>query len=152
MSHVNAKKLGYLVAGAALLALFSAQGCGSDADQASPTAGAAGAHNPNAGAAGKTNSGAGAGGKANTTAGAGGKANPGGGDGPVGEGGAAGEAGEAGAGGEAGATGENCDGPKGCYSCTPTTNTQFLNHCVEGGCPATFDNSKLTKLNLVGTL
>jgi hypothetical protein len=150
MSQVKVKRLGYLAAGVALLALFAAQGCGDDNnDQAAPTAGAGGAHNPNAGAGGKAPTSAGAGGKAPGNAGAGGKANPGGGAGPIDGAGAPGEGGE---GGEAGSGSENCDGPDGCYSCTPKTNTQFLNHCVSGGCPATFDNSTLTKIDLVNTL
>ena len=146
MSRSNAKKLCYLAAGAAILALFAAQGCSSDSvDQAKPTAGAP----STAGAGGKAN--AGAGGK---TSGAGkGGAEEAGGTAPS-EGGAGGEPGEGGMGGMGGEAGapENCDGPKGCYSCTPTTNSQLLNHCVPGGCPATFDNNTLSKLNLVGTL
>jgi hypothetical protein len=146
MSHAKAKKLGYLAAGAAILTLFAAQGCGSDSvDQAKPTAGAAGAHST-AGAGGKAS--AGAGGK---TSGAGkGGADETGGTAPS-DGGAPDMPGEGGMGGEAGAP-ENCDGPMGCYSCTPKTNAQLLNHCVPGGCPATFDNSTLSKLNQVGTL
>jgi hypothetical protein len=144
MSRSNAKKLGYLAAGAAILALFAAQGCGSDSDeQAKPTAGAAGAHS--AGAGGKTS--AGAGGKT-SSAGKGG-ADETGGTAPS-DGGAPDMPGEAGMGGEG--NGVDCDGPDGCYSCTPTTNDQFLNHCVPGGCPATFDNSTLTELDKVGTL
>jgi hypothetical protein len=142
MSRSNAKKLGYLAAGAAILTLFAAQGCSDSNDQVKPTAGAG----PTAGEGGKAN--AGAGGK---TSGAGkGGADETGGSAPS-EGGAAGEPSEGGMGGEAGA-GQNCDGPKGCYSCTPTTNDQLLNHCIPGGCPATFDNSTLSKLNLVGSL
>jgi hypothetical protein len=161
MSHAKAKKLGYLAAGAAILALFAAQGCGSDDNtQAKPTAGAGGAHSM-AGAGGKAN-GAGAGGKANGTAG---KTSGNGGDGenggtdemggaPPSDGGApTNPPGDGGSGGEAGATGPvTCEGDDGCYSCTPKTNEQLLNHCVPGGCPATFDNSKLSQLNKVGTL
>lgn len=155
MSHAKAKKLGYLAAGAAIFALVAAQGCGSDSDtQAKPTAGAGGAHSM-AGAGGKAD-GAGAGGKSNGSAG---KTNSNGGmedtaGAPPSEGGAPDNPhGEGGSGGEAGATGpDNCDGPDGCYSCTPKTNDQLLNHCVPGGCPATFDNSTLSKLNQVGTL
>jgi hypothetical protein len=146
MSRSNAKKLGYMAAGAALLALFAAQGCGSDSDeQVKPTAGAAGAHST-AGAGGKTT--AGAGGKTSTTAGKGG-ADETGGTAPS-DGGAPDMPGEGGAGGEGGAV--DCGGGDECYSCTPTTNDQLLNHCVPGGCPATFNNKTLTKLNLVGTL
>ena len=141
MSVYQAKKFGYLAAGAAFLALVVAQGCGDDtADQATPSGGSAGASH--AGAGGKT-SGGGAGGKTS----GGGSGNVGG-EAPT-EGGAAGDMGM---GGEAGASPVNCDGPAGCYSCTPKTNDQFLNHCVEGGCPATFNNATLTKINLVGTL
>ena len=67
---------------------------------------------------------------------------------------AAAENNEAGAGGEAGLRPVNpsCVDATGCYSCAPKTNDQFLNQCVAGGCPAHFDNTTLTKLNLVGTL
>jgi hypothetical protein len=147
MSLLKAKKLGLLAASVGLLAMVAAQGCGDSSDgQASPTAGAP--------AGGK--SGAGTGGKG--SAGSAGKNSSGGKGGDTSEGGSGNETsmggdsnpGEGGMGGEG--PGPNCDGPDGCYSCTPTTNTQFLNHCVEGGCPATFDNTTLTKLNLVGTL
>jgi len=146
MSAFKVKKLGYLAAVTTLLALVVAQGCGSDDNQAAPTGGAG---KSSAGAGGKANTTAGAGGKASTTAGDTGKA---GGD-PIEEGGAGGaiEMGMGGEGGE-GVVGPDCSDPTGCYSCTPKTNAQFLNHCVEGGCPAHFDNSTLTKLDLVGTL
>ena len=147
MSPVNAKKLGFLAASAALLALFAAPGCGSSSDnQATPMAGSSAAGKSGAGTGGKGN--AGAAGKSSTagTGANGGEISQGG----SGNDNAGGDANEGGMGGEGNPV--NCDGPKGCYSCTPTTNAQFLNHCVEGGCPATFDNSTLTKLNLVGTL
>ncbi len=142
MSRFEAKKLGYLAAVAGVLTLIAVQGCSSDDTQASPTAGAGG--KLDGGAGGKANGGAS--GKDS----GGGAGNVGGdaGTGAVEETG--GTPGEAGAGGEGGAV--NCDGEDGCYSCTPTTNAQLLNHCVPGGCPATFDNSTLTKFNLVGTL
>jgi hypothetical protein len=148
MSHAKAKKLGYLAAGAAILALFAAQGCGSDDDgQAKPTAGAAGAHST-AGAGGKT-SGGGSSGKTST---AGKGADENGGSAPTDGGAPPDVPGEGGSGGEAGAQPTDCDGPDGCYSCTPKTNDQLLNHCVPGGCPATFDNDTLSKIGLVGTL
>jgi hypothetical protein len=34
----------------------------------------------------------------------------------------------------------NCDGPNGCYSCTPTKNEQFLNACTSAQC-SPFDNA-----------
>ena len=145
MSLLKAKKLGLLAASVGLLAMVAAQGCGSSDEQASPTAGSS--------AGGK--SGAGTGGKG--SAGTAGKNSSGGatGGGDVNEGGTGNETsmgGDANEGGMGGEPGTACDGPDGCYSCTPTTNKQFLNHCVAGGCPASFDNSTLTKLNKVGTL
>lgn len=141
MSAIKVRKLGYLAAATALLTLGLAQGCGSDDAQSTPMGGAG---KSSAGAGGKTG-----------TAGAGGKASAGetsdAGSPPVEEGGAGGMPDEMGMGGEGGA-GPECSDPTGCYSCAPTTNTQFLNHCVEGGCPAHFDNGTLTKIDLVGTL
>jgi hypothetical protein len=145
MSAFKVKKLGYMAAASALLALFAAQGCGDDnKEQAGPSGG-------------KANSSGGAGGK--TSAGAGGKTGGAGAPGaagttPIEEGGAAGTMdqpmGMGGEGGEGGA--QDCSGPEGCYACQPTTNKQFLNHCVEDGCPATFDNTTLSNLDKVGTL
>ncbi|HET7538416.1 MAG TPA: hypothetical protein VFK05_01045 [Polyangiaceae bacterium] len=140
MSFLKLKKFGVLAAGAGLLAVLAMQGCSSDETQAAPSAGAGG--KANAGAAGKLTGGesakAGNGGSAGTP-----DEEPNAGAGNVdGEGGAAGEP----------AVDPGCIGDDGCYSCAPKTNNQFLNACVEGGCPATFDNSTLSKLNLVGTL
>ena len=145
MSRVNAKKLGLLAASAALLALFAVPGCGSSSDnQATPMAGSSAAGKSGAGTGGKSS--AGAAGKT-STAGTGGTDIAKGGSGNDNAGG---DANEGGMGGEGNTM--NCDGPKGCYSCAPKTNIEFLNHCVEGGCPATFDNSTLTKLGMVGKL
>ena len=149
MSPFKAKKLGFLAAGITV-ALLVAQGCSSSGDdsQASPTAGAAGAHAGSTGksgagnSAGATNNNGGSGNTGNDNAGAGGvDTNPN----PGAEAGAAGEAG-------APSVNQSCVGADGCYSCTPTNTTQFLNACVAGGCPAHFDNSTLTQLKLVGTL
>ena len=149
MSVFKAKKLGSLIVGASLLALFAVQGCGdSSDDQATPTAGSSSGGKSGAGTGGKNS--AGTAGK-NSTAGKGGADNGEGGTGNTGnEPGMGGDVGMGGDMGDGGAV--NCDGPNGCYSCTPTTDSQLQNHCVEGGCPAHFDNTTLTKLNLVGTL
>lgn len=156
MSPFKAKKLGLLAAGIIGLTLIAAQGCssGDDSQAAPPSAGAGGGHS--AGSTGK--SGSANAGSGNGDAGTG-ATNNNGGSGNTGNNDNAGaggtpSGGDAGAGGEAGTAPvpTNCDGPAGCYSCTPKTNDQFLNQCVAGGCPAHFDNSTLTKLNLVGTL
>jgi hypothetical protein len=147
MSFLKAKKLGFLAAGVTALALFAAQGCSSgDDSQASP--GSSG----KTGSAGKSGSGNEAGDAANN-GGSGNTGNTGNTAGNT-EGGAAGEAGAAGAAGAAGTppVDPGCLGANDCYSCAPKTNNQFLNACVEGGCPAHFDNGTLTKLDLVGTL
>lgn len=137
--NLNAKKLSFLALGVTLLAV-ALQGCGSDDKQATPSSGGSTSGGA-VGTAGSTNhAGANNGGSSNDAAG----------EGPGGAGPGPSEAGAAGMG-EAGA-GPECTGPDGCYSCDPKTNNQFLNHCVEGGCPAHFDNSTLAKLNLVGTL
>jgi hypothetical protein len=143
MSLLNLKKFGVLAACVGLFAAIGMQGCSSSDNQATPSAGSGGKVS-NAGSGGKpaagetSKAGDSNGGSAGTT-----DEQPTAGMGPIdGEGGAAGE----------GSVEPGCIGDNGCYSCTPTTNNQFLNHCVEGGCPATFDNSKLSKLNLVGTL
>ena len=145
MSFFKAKKLGFLAAGVTALALFAGQGCSSDDDsQAAPSAGSSG----KTGSAGKSGSGNEAG-DTTSNGGTGDTGNSGN------EGGAAGAAaGEAGAAGAAGTppVDPGCLGANDCYSCAPKTNDQFLNACVEGGCPAHFDNGTLTKLNLVGTL
>ncbi|HEY5372260.1 MAG TPA: hypothetical protein VIK01_01175 [Polyangiaceae bacterium] len=149
MSRFNAKKLGFLAAGITTLALFAAQGCSSSGDdsQATPTAGAGGGH---AGSAGKSGAGAGNVGDSGATNNNGGSGNTGNTDA------GAGGTGDV-TGGDAGAAGTppvdpGCVGADGCYSCAPKTSSQFLNACVAGGCPAHFDNTTLTKLNLVGTL
>ncbi|HYQ03196.1 MAG TPA: hypothetical protein VER96_31195 [Polyangiaceae bacterium] len=143
MSLLNLKKFGTLAACVGLLALVAAQGCSSDDTQATPS---------HAGSGGKSA----ASGGGEDKGGSGSKAGEGNNGGAAGNpdeatGGVAGEDGEGGMGGEP-SVDPSCVGKDGCYSCEPKTNTQFLNACVEGGCPATFDNSKLTKLNLVGTL
>lgn len=143
MSAFKVKKLGYLAALTAVLGLVMVQGCSSDDDQVTPMGGA-----------GKSSAGAGAGGKSGT-AGAAGKASAGetdtAGSPPIEEGGAGGMPDDMGMAGEGGAPAD-CTDKTGCFSCTPTKNIEFLNQCVEGGCPAHFDNSTLTKLDLVGTL
>lgn len=141
MSLLNLKKFGFMAAGVGLFAILAAQGCSSDDPQAAPSAGAGGKSNT-AGAAGSK-----AGGAGNKA----GEANNGGSAGTIGPDDTAGSGGEGGEGGAA-PIDPGCIGDDGCYSCPPKTNSQFLNACVEGGCPATFDNSKLTKLGLVGTL
>jgi hypothetical protein len=146
MSALKVKKLGYLAAATTLLALVVTQGCGSSDDNQAAPMGGAGKTSSTAGAGGKSSSTAGAGGKASTTAGATGKAG-----GDTTEEGGAGGAMDMGMGGEGGA-GPDCTDPTGCYSCAPTTNIEFLNHCVEGGCPAHFDNGTLTQIAQVGTL
>ena len=144
MSLIKANQLGFL-AGLTVLALGLAQGCSSgDDSQAMPPAAGAGGKSGGAGSSGKSGSGNG------NAPGAGGEAGA-----PVSpSGGDSGAAGAPPAGGDSGAAGAspaNCDGPDGCYSCTPTTPDQFANHCVTGGCPAHFDNTKLSKLALVGS-
>jgi hypothetical protein len=151
MSRFNAKKLGFFAAGITV-ALLVAQGCSSsdDSQATPPAAGAGGGH---AGSGGKSGAGAGNGesGATNNNGGSGNTGNTG-----NTEGGVAGSDNNdaAGAGGEAGTPPVNpsCVDATGCYSCAPKTNDQFLNQCVAGGCPAHFDNTTLTKLNLVGTL
>jgi len=143
MSLLNLKKFGFLVASMGLCALVALQGCSSDDNQATP---GTGGKNSSAGAAGSNKAGSG------SKAGSGNGGSSGQEDEPS-EGGAAGGSGE----GEGGAGGEasvdpGCLGEDDCYKCEPKTNSQFLNACVEGGCPASFDNSTLPKLNLVGTL
>src|SRR6185369_633742 len=141
MSLLNLKKFGFLAASVGLLALVAIQGCSSDDTQATP---GSGGKNSTAGSAGsKGGSGPNAG---SSNGGSSGEE-----DQPMTDGGAAGENGEGGAGGEA-PVDPGCLGEDDCYKCEPKTNNQFLNACVEGGCPASFDNSTLSKLNLVGTL
>ena len=146
MSSFKFNKLGFMVAGAALLALAVTQGCSSDDDsQAAPSGGAAGS-------AGKGNAGKGGDSGAGDTSSEAGSGNTG----NTGNTSAGGDSGsgntEAGAGGEAGGSvGPNCTGANGCYSCAPTTSIQFENGCVAGGCPDTFTD-KLSKIAVVGTL
>jgi hypothetical protein len=139
MSLLNLKKFGFWAASVGLFALVAIQGCSSDDTQATP---GSGGKNSTAGSAGKGGSGPKAG---SSNGGASGSE-----DQPS-DGGSAGEDGQGGEGGEA-PVDPGCLGPDDCYKCEPKTNNQFLNACVEGGCPATFDNSTLSKLNLVGTL
>jgi hypothetical protein len=141
MSLLNLKMFGFMAVGVGLLSIVSAQGCSSDDPQVEPSAGSGG-KSSTAGAAGSK---AGSGSHA-------GAANNGGSAGSTDE--TAGAAGEEAEGGAAGAAtvDPSCIGDDDCYSCAPKNNSQFLNHCVEGGCPATFDNRTLSKLNLVGTL
>ena len=157
MSTPKNNRLGFLAAGVTLVAILAAQGCSSSDDssgQAMPTAG-----KPSTG--GSSSSTAGSGGKSggsSSTAGSAGKPSTGGGssEAGAGSGGTSSVAGDTGAGGEAGSTGEagagSCDGPNGCYNCAPITTPQYANHCVTGGCPATFDNSTLSQIAKVGTL
>jgi hypothetical protein len=92
------------------------------------------------------------------SAGTGAKAGTGGKAGTGAKAGTGGSVGKAGAGGKAGtgASGSggssdvdagpgDCKGAMDCYSCKPTKNDEFLNHCTEATCNP-FDNSKLTKL------
>ena len=149
MSPFKAKKLGLLFVGAAVCALFAAQGCGdSTDDQAAPKAGSSAGGKSGAGTGGKGSAGnagkTAGGGKGGEETGEGGSGNTGNEPGMGGDTGMGGDMGEGGA--------MNCDGPDGCYNCTPTNDNQLQNHCIPGGCPASFDNSTLTKLNLVGTL
>jgi hypothetical protein len=150
MSSFKAKKLS-LLAASITVALLVAQGCSSSGDdsQAAPTAGAAGAH---AGSTGKSGAGNGDSGAPTSNGGSGNTGNTGNID--AGTGGTDNNPGDAGAAGAAGApvVDPGCVDATGCYSCVPKTNDQFLNQCVAGGCPAHFDNTTLTKLNLVGTL
>ena len=120
-----------LALGAGILAVAAIQGCSSDPAQVNPTTtGGTGGSSTTGGSGGRTSGGsAGKGGTSGTT---GGKS---------GSGGDIGAAGEAGSGPTGG-----CNGTDGCYSCAPKTDLQFLNHCVPGGCPSTYDNSKLTRL------
>lgn len=140
MSLLNLKKFGFMAASVGLLAIVAAQGCSSDDTQAAPSGGSGGKASTG-GSAGKPGS-----------AGKGGETENGGSAGVVEDtAGAGGVDAEGGAGGEA-PIDPGCIGDDGCYSCTPKTNNQFLNACVEGGWPAKFDNSKLTKIDWVGTL
>ncbi len=145
MSSLKLNKLGFLIAGASLLALVAAQGCSSDDDsQAMPTAGSAGtgkAGNGNGeGGSGDTNGEGGSGNVGNTSNGGG---NSDAGTGPSSEAGNGGEAG--------GMPAAGCTDATGCYTCTPTNSAQFENKCVTGGCPDTFTDP-LSKKALVGTL
>ncbi|MEO7033028.1 MAG: hypothetical protein ABI548_04245 [Polyangiaceae bacterium] len=160
MSFFKFNKLGFMVAGAALLAFAVTQGCSSDDDSQAMPGGGAGS----AGTAGKSGSGNGESGSVNgeggsgDSTGEGGSGNVGnstsnGGDAGSGNVGNVGNVGnEAGTGGEAGgAVGPSCTAASGCYSCAPTNSIQFENGCVTGGCPDTFTD-KLSKIAVVGTL
>ncbi len=152
MSVFKAKQLGFLAAGLTFLALSATPGCSDEDTQAAPSAGTGG-DEEDAGAGGRSGSGNTAGaGAVNSGGDAGSDAVPGGGE-TAGAGGDGGESpgatGGTGGGGPTGGTGGtggmvSCDGPNGCYACAPVTAAQFANHCVSGGCPATYDNSKLT--------
>ncbi|HTA89565.1 MAG TPA: hypothetical protein VK745_08315 [Polyangiaceae bacterium] len=125
MSLLKSKKLGFSALTLVVLALAAAQGCSSsdDSGQATPTAGTS---SGGASASAGTSSTAGKGGSGTAGTGTGGSSAAG-----TGAGGSAGSTtmGEAGEGGAA-----DCSGPDGCYNCAPTNDTQFLNHCVAGGC------------------
>jgi hypothetical protein len=114
--------------------------CDDSNNNPSPSAGKGGSDS-SAGKGGK--SGAGTGGKSGS--GAAGKSGSG----------AAGKSGS-GAGGKGGNSGSaggddidagmgDCKGAMDCYSCAPTKDDEFLNHCTEATCNP-YDNSKLTKL------
>jgi hypothetical protein len=48
-------------------------------------------------------------------------------------------------------TAEICTGPGGCFSCTPSNETQILSHCTDTVC-VPFDNKRLTLLGDDGGL
>jgi hypothetical protein len=48
-------------------------------------------------------------------------------------------------------TAESCTGPGGCFSCTPSNETQILSHCTDTVC-VPFDNKRLTLLGDDGGL
>ncbi len=124
---LSSKKLGLSALGVFVLALAVVQGCSSsdDSSQAQPTAGTnSGGTKANGGSGGASTGGT----KANGGSSAGGTTTQGGSGGQAGSG----TPDEGGAGGEGGAV--DCNGPDGCYNCAPKTDTQFLNHCVAGGC------------------
>ncbi|HEX3850296.1 MAG TPA: hypothetical protein VHW01_04980 [Polyangiaceae bacterium] len=125
MSLLRSKKFGFSALAFAVLALAAAQGCssGDDDNQATPTGGTTSTGGA-AGHAGTSTSGGSAGHAGTSTGGNGGTTT-------AGTGGAAGAT-ETGMAGEGGAV--DCNGPDGCYNCAPTNDTQFLNHCVAGGC------------------
>lgn len=143
MSLLNLKKFGSLAACVGLCAFIAVQGCSSDDKQATP---GTGGKSSSAGSAGSNKAGSESkGGSSNNNGGSAGVPDVEETGGVAGEGGAGGEGGEA-------PVDPGCLGANDCYKCEPKTNSQFLNACVEGGCPASFDNSTLSKLNLVGTL
>lgn len=132
MSLLKSKKLGFSALTLVVFSLAAAQGCssGGDDSQAMPTAGATstGGASGHAGTS-STSAGTGTGGAntAGTGTGTGGASTAG-----TGAGGSAGTTTVTGEAGEGGAA--DCNGPNGCYDCAPTNDTQFLNHCVAGGC------------------
>ena len=121
-------------------AIAIAVGCGGDNANGDNPAPSGGSKNM-----GGTSSTAGKGGTGNTTAGKGSTPTAGS---PVVEtgGGGAGSVVEN-MGGAGGAAETSCTDDKdlGCYSCTPKTTDQYLNHCPSTGCEP-FDNSVLTSL------
>jgi hypothetical protein len=118
--------------------------CDDSNNNPSPSAGKGGSES-SAGKSGK--SGAGTGGKSGSGAagksgsGAGGKSGAGGGGKSGSNGGSAGSAG----GGDIDAGTGDCKGAMDCFSCAPTKDEEFLNHCTDATCNP-YDNSKLTKL------
>ena len=46
---------------------------------------------------------------------------------------------------------ESCNGPSGCFSCTPSNETQILSHCTDTVC-VPFDNKRLTLMGDDGAL
>ena len=175
MSVLKAKKYGYLAAAVTALVL-AAQGCSDSTDQAAPSGGAPGDGNASGGSSGKANGSAGDGtngacpcvnngsaGKANTNGGASSQAggsSTGGASSRAGGSSTGGASSKGGAvatdGGAAGSTdivgvaGDTGGNP---LDCTSPAHAQFLDHeCFPGGCPASFDNPTLSKLNEVGTL
>ena len=46
---------------------------------------------------------------------------------------------------------ESCTGPSGCFTCTPTDESQILSHCTDSTC-VPFDNNRLTLVGSDGGL
>jgi hypothetical protein len=116
--------------------------CDDSNNNPSPSGGKGGSES-SAGKGGK--SGAGTGGKSGSGAagksGAGGKSGSGAGGKSGSSGGSAGSSG----GGDIDAGSGDCKGAMDCFSCAPTKDDEFLNHCTDATCNP-YDNSKLTKL------
>jgi hypothetical protein len=127
MSPLKSKKFGFSAAAIIVFGLALSQGCSSSDDsQAAPTAGTS--SGGTGGHAGTATGGSGTAGHAGTGTG-GSSTGATGGTGGTGGAGGSPDMGMAGEGGAA-----DCSGPDGCYDCAPSTTTQFLNHCVAGGC------------------